>query len=68
MWKYVVHDTLTHRQSLRNFCINYSHRAECLFPIQVTPGHVNEILTMDTERIKSENPDLKRWLACLICI
>ena len=63
-----MHDTLTRRQSLRNFCniINY-HRAQCLSPTQVAPGHVNEILTVDTEKVKPENPELKR-LVCLFCI
>ena len=54
-----MHDTLTHHQSLRNYYIKYDHRAQCHPPIQVAPGHVNEILTMGTERVKSENPDLK---------
>ena len=53
--KYVVHDTLTHRQWLRNY-----YRAQCLSLIQVAPGHVNEVLTIGTERVKPENPDLKR--------
>ena len=38
----------------------YGHRAQCLSPIQVAPGHVNEILTMNTEGVKSENPELKK--------
>ena len=54
--KYVVH----HCQSLKNFCINYGHRAQYLSAIQVAPEHVNEILTMGTERVKSEDPDLRR--------
>ena len=61
--KYVVHDTLTHRQSLK-YCyklINYCHRIHCVSLTQVTPGHVSEILAMNTERIKSENPELKRY-------
>ena len=66
--KYVVHDTLTHRRSLRNYYISNDHRVQCLFPIQVAPGHVNGALTMGTESVKSENPDLKRWLVCLIFI
>ena len=62
--KYIVHDTLTHCQSLKNFykLINYDHHAHCLSLIQVAPGHVSEILTMGTERIKSENPKLKNIL------
>ena len=54
-----MHDTLTHRQSLKSYYIKYDHRAQCLSPIQVAPGHVNEILTMGTERVKPENPELK---------
>ena len=37
-----------------------SHRAQCLSPTQVAPGHVSEILTMNTEGIKPENPELKK--------
>ena len=38
---------------------NYGHRAQCLSPTQVAPGHVSEILTMITEKIKPENLELK---------
>lgn len=55
-----VENVLCTSQSLRNYYIKYDHRAQCLSPIQVAPGHVNAILTMDTERFKPENPDLKR--------
>ena len=47
-------DSLTHRQWLRNYYIKYDHRAQCLFPIQVVPGHVNEPLTKGTEKVKAE--------------
>ena len=40
--------------------INYDHHAYCLSPIQITPGYVNEILAIDMERVKPENPELKR--------
>ena len=36
------------------------HRAQCLSPTQVAPGHVSEILTMNTEGVKPENPELKK--------
>ena len=36
------------------------HRAQCLSPTQVAPGHVSEILTMNTEWVKPENPELKK--------
>ena len=39
---------------------NYGHRAQCLSPTQVTPGHVSEILTMNTEGVKPGNPELKK--------
>ena len=61
--KYVVHDTLPHCQSLKFFykITNYGHRAQCLSPTQVAPGHVSEILTtMNTEGVKPENPELKK--------
>ena len=60
--KYVVHDTLMHRQSLKNCykLMNYDHRTHRLSLTQVAPGHVSEILAIDTERIKSENPELKK--------
>ena len=38
----------------------YGHRAQCLSPTQVAPGHVSEILTMNTEGVKPENPELKK--------
>ena len=48
-------------QSLRIFykTTNCGHRAQCLSPTQVAPGHVSEILTMNTEGVKPENPELK---------
>ena len=60
--KYIVHETLTHCQSLRIFheITNYGHHAQCLSPTQVAPGHVSEILTMSTEGVKPENPKLKK--------
>ena len=61
-----MHGILAHRQSLRNFCNNYDHHAQCLSPIQVAPRHVNKILTMGMEKVKSENSDLKGRLVCLI--
>ncbi|CAD1476057.1 unnamed protein product, partial [Heterotrigona itama] len=39
---------------------SYGHHAQCLSPTQVAPGHVSEILTMNTERVKPENPEPKR--------
>lgn len=38
--------------------MNYD-RAHCLLYTQVTPGHVNELLAMNTEEIEPENPELK---------
>ena len=61
--KYVVHDTLTHTVSRREIfykIANYGHRAQYLSSTQVAPGHVSEILTMNTEEVKSENPELKK--------
>ena len=54
-----------HRQSLRNCykLINYSHRAHRLSLTQVAPEHVSEILAINTERIKSENPQLKKSIS-----
>ena len=40
--------------------MNYSHHAHRLSLTQVAPGHVSEILVMNMERIKSENPNLKK--------
>ena len=59
--KYVVHDTLTHCQLLKNYykLINYDHYAHRLSLVHVAPGHVNKVLAIDTERIKPENPELK---------
>ena len=64
-----MHGTLTNRQSLKNYykLINYDHYAHRLSLIQVAPGHVKEILAMDMERIKSENPKLKKILMRLFC-
>ena len=39
---------------------NYGHRVQYLSPTQVAPGHVSEILTMNTEGVKPENPELKK--------
>ena len=57
-----MHGTLTHRQSLKNLyeLISYDHHAHRLSLTQVAPGHVSEILAMNMERIKSENPNLKK--------
>ena len=55
--KYIVHDTLTHSQSLRNYYKINSHRARCLSLTQVAPGHVSDVLAMNTERVKPENPN-----------
>ena len=60
--KYIVHDTLTHRQSLRNCYELKGHHAYRLSPAQVAPGHVSEILAIGMERVKSENPELRRYI------
>ena len=39
---------------------NYGHRAQSLSPTQVAPEHVIEILTINTEGVKPENPELKK--------
>ncbi|CAD1474351.1 unnamed protein product, partial [Heterotrigona itama] len=35
------------------------HHAHCLSLTQVAPGHVSDVLVMNTERVKPENPELK---------
>ena len=70
MWK-IRRARYTNAWSVAEKLLHYlilGHRAQCLSPIQVAPGHVNEILTMGTERVKPENPDLKRSLVCVIFI
>ena len=42
---------------------NYGHHAQCLSPTQVAPGHVSEILTMNTEGVKPENPELRKMIS-----
>ena len=62
MWK-IRRARYTNTSSVAEKLLHYlilNHRARYLSPIQVAPGHVNEILTMSTERVKSENPDLKK--------
>ena len=60
--KYVVHDTLTHHQSLKNLLTyELGHHTHCLSFTQVAPGHVSEFLAVNMERVKSENPELKRY-------
>ena len=39
---------------------NYGHRAQCLSPTQLAPGHINELLTMNTEGVKPEDSELKK--------
>ena len=60
-----MHDTLTHRQSLKNYykLINYNHHTHRLFLTQVAPGHVSEILAIDMEGVKPENPELKKSIS-----
>ena len=41
--------------------INYGHHTHCLSLTQVTPGHVSEIVAMDMEGVKPENPELKKY-------
>ena len=45
--------------------MNYGHHAHCLSLIQVASEHVNEILAMNTEGVKSENPELKKVLVSI---
>ena len=61
MWKLHRARYTNHRQLLKNCykLINYNHRAHCLSLTQVAPGHVSEILAINTERVKPENPELK---------
>ena len=46
----------------KKFVLTYElgHHTHCLSLTQVTPGHVSEFLAVNTERVKSENPELKR--------
>ena len=63
MWKIRRARYTTHRQSLKNYyyqLMNYDHHAHRLSFTQVAPGHVSEILAMNMERVKSENPELKK--------
>ena len=46
--------------------MNYGHHAHCLSPTQVAPGHVSEILAMNMEGVKPENPDLKKMISTYI--
>ena len=55
-----MHDTLIRRQSLTNHYKINGHRTHCLSLTQVAPEHVSEILAMNTEGVKSENPELKK--------
>ena len=55
-------------EKLLNLCHHYSHHTHCLSLTQVTPGHVNEVLAMNVERVKPENPELKRGLIYLLCV
>ena len=57
MWK-IRHARYTNTSSVAEKLLYYlilDRRAQCLSPIQVAPGYVNEILTMGTERVKPEN-------------
>ncbi|KOX75112.1 hypothetical protein WN51_13419 [Melipona quadrifasciata] len=45
---------------------SFGHRAQCLSPTQVAPGHVSEILTMNTEGVKPENPDIYKKMISLL--
>ena len=68
MWKIRRARYTTHRQSLKNYyyaLMNYDHHTHRLSLTQVAPGHVNEILAMDMERVKPENPELKKILMYL---
>ena len=69
------HSLITHTHNVENtsctitnslsvaglILINYGHHTHCLSLTQVTPGHVSEIVAMDMEGVKSENPELKRY-------
>ena len=61
-----MHDTLTHRQSLTNYYKINDHRTHCLSLTQVAPGHVSEVLAINTERVKPENPNLKKGISASI--
>ena len=64
MWKIRRARYTTHRQSLKNYyyaLMNYDYHTHRLSLTQVAPGHVNEILAMDMERVKPENPELKKY-------
>lgn len=39
--------------------LSTNHHAHCLSPIQVAFGHLNGVLAMNMERLKSKNPMLK---------
>ena len=54
-----IRQHIVSRQEIFYKITNYSHRAQCLSPTQVAPGHVSEILTLNTGGVKPENPDLK---------
>ena len=52
----------------KKFVLTYElgHHTHCLSLTQVTPGHVSEFLAVNTERVKSENPELKRYINIFI--
>lgn len=50
--EYIVHDTLAHHQSLNKLLQTYKLiKSPRFFPIQIKSEYMNEILTIDTERL-----------------
>ena len=67
MWK-VRRARYTNASSVaKKFVLTYElgHHTHCLSFTQVAPGHVNEFLAMNTEGVKSENPELKKVLVSI---
>ena len=57
-----IHNASSVAEKLLYKFINYDHHIHRLSLTQVAPGHVSEILAMDTERVKPGNPELKKWV------